>query len=102
MRMICGSRPVVALALLLCVALGGCEKKKVTKSNFDQIQIGTPFPDVEKLLGGPGERTGTRVIGELRGGKPLTAQTYRWKNGGATIELEFSQGKVSKKSSSGM
>src|SRR5437660_8526989 len=101
MRMNCGSRPLLALALVLCVALGGCEKNKISKSNYDQIQIGTAFPDVEKLLG-PGERTGTRVIGELRGGKPLTAQTYRWKNGGATIELEFTQGKVSKKTSTGL
>ena len=102
MRVTCGIRPLGAVVLLLCLFVGGCEKSKITKSNFDQIQIGTAYPDVQKLLGGPGQPAGSRVIGELQGGRQLSAQIFRWKSGGAIIELEFTHGKVSKKSSSGL
>jgi hypothetical protein len=102
MRTIGGFFPLPAVVLLLSLALVGCHKDQVSKSNYDQIQIGTSYADAEKLMGGPGERAGTRVVGELRGGKPLIAQSYRWKSGGAVVEIEFSQGKVSKKTAFGL
>lgn len=96
MQNLSGIRPLLTLAFL--VALAGCETNKVTKANYDQIQIGQSVADVEKLLGGPGQPAGSRVIGTLPGGHPLTAQTVRWKSGSTVIEIEFQKGKVAKKS----
>lgn len=102
MRSLKGFSSLAMLSVLIPVGLCGCDKSKATKANFDQIQVGTTFADAKKLLGDPTGLGESRVIGEHRGGRPQTAQTYRWKSGNVQIDLEFADGKVIKKSATGL
>ncbi len=42
---------LLALTLAAFLALGGCEKSKVTVENFDKLKVGMSMPEVTALLG---------------------------------------------------
>ena len=42
---------LLALTLAAFLALGGCEKSKLTTENFDKLKVGMSMPEVTALLG---------------------------------------------------
>jgi hypothetical protein len=99
-----------ATFLLLCLALPGCQKSKVTPENYDKISNGMTRAEVEAVLG-PGQKEeggdGAGVaaqfgvnagLGEQRGRAP---DTYVWESNGKTIKVYFLDGKVTNKHKEG-
>jgi hypothetical protein len=90
---------LVACAALALAALTACEDKVSTKS-YEQITLGMTLSDVERLLGGKGEKqdTGGVSIGAsgLTGGanKSATQSVYVWKKGTKEISVTIQDGKV--------
>ncbi len=41
------------LLMLTVLALGGCQSERVTKANFDRIEIGMTKAEIEAILGQP-------------------------------------------------
>lgn len=86
--------------------LAGCEKK-VTMSNFDQVQNGMTLSEVEAILG-KGEKQAQGGVnisssGLLSGSKgPSNQEVFRWVEGRAEITVTLQDGKVIMKNSAGL
>jgi hypothetical protein len=76
-------------ALALAFALAGCSK--VTAENFARIQDGMSERDVQAILGAPSESASVTVLG-------LSGTSAKWRDGNATITIQFANGKVRLKS----
>lgn len=90
----------VALLFLLGSAvtgLAGCER--VTRENYDRVQLGMPMQQVKQLLGEPDQITsgGAEVMGF--GG---TAANMVWRSGNKSITVTFVNDKVVKKGMSNL
>ena len=103
-------RIAVCATLVLCLAtLSGCKRNaKLTKANFDRINVGMTVADVEAILG-PGELDPELNIGEsstvagvvgvvgtldsVSTGKSKF-QVYKWGDDKRWIKVTFLQGKV--------
>jgi hypothetical protein len=89
---------VLLFCLLAAFVLAGpigCGSK-VTKENLDQVTDGMTMEQVEKVLGGAGEKASA---GASVGGLTVTGDVYTWKNGDKEINVVFKDGKVVGKSS---
>ncbi len=82
-------RPVV---FFLAFALLGCDGKRLSKTNVDEITLGMPKKQVESILGLPTSND-TKEFGRLR----LTTYVYTQPNGVVTIT--FKDDKVEAKES---
>ena len=82
-------RPIV---LFLAFALAGCQDKRLTKANVDEVTIGMPRKQVESILGLPTTNE-TKEFGRLR----LTTYLYKQVNG--TVTITFQDEKVDTKES---
>lgn len=101
-----GTARALAAACVLLLGLAGCESK-VTKSNFDAVQVGMSQRDVEKLLGSGTLDEQPAAVNISSGGvgdvaKGSRDQTYTWKDGSATIVITFTDGKVAQKRQTGL
>src|SRR5262249_17806844 len=104
-----GSRLGWVLLLAVCLLLGGCGNRQITKENVDKVQNGMSLADVEKLLGkgeqdsGDGANIAAQagVAIEPAGG-PKNVQTYIWETGNKKITIYFRDGKVASKNSAGL
>jgi hypothetical protein len=103
-----------ALVVVLCLAVPACGKKKVTKANYDKIEVGMTQEQVEKILGkgskdegGDGSNVAAQV-GVAVGGVASAptagpkGETYIWESGTRSITITFVDGKVRLKQSSGL
>jgi outer membrane protein assembly factor BamE (lipoprotein component of BamABCDE complex) len=82
-------RPIV---LLLAFALAGCQDKRLTKANVDEVTTGMPRKQVESILGLPTSNE-TKEFGRLK----ITTYTYKQANG--TVTISFQDDKVETKES---
>ncbi|MDQ6861728.1 MAG: outer membrane protein assembly factor BamE [Verrucomicrobiota bacterium] len=82
-------RPIV---LFLAFALAGCQDKRLTKANVDEVTLGMPRKVVESILGLP-TTNDTKEFGRLR----LTTYVYKQANG--VVTLTFQDDKVDTKES---
>ena len=93
-------RAVTALAIA-CVLLAfvcGCGSK-VSKANYDKIEIGMTEAQVEKILGkGTPQADAGGAIGNLAG----SAKIVSWKDGDKGITVTFINGKVTLKAPQGL
>lgn len=98
------------IATFLCLvmvtaSMFACEAK-ITKSNFDKIEVGMTLSQVNKILGGKGEdetASGTSITGAGIGeGRAARQEVYRWKDGGSAIIVTVVNGKVTSKMSEGL
>jgi outer membrane protein assembly factor BamE (lipoprotein component of BamABCDE complex) len=82
---------VIALAAMVFVALPGCAKK-VTKANYDKIEMGMTLDKVEGFLGKADEcKEGEVSVGDLTGG----GKVCTWKADEKTVTVTFdADGKV--------
>lgn len=97
---------LASAALSACIFLQGCEDQ-LTLANYNQIQTGQSDYEVEKLLGGKGERDDTSGIGISAGGIATSNSggsqvTFIWKGKGKEVSVVFSGGKVVTKSQRGL
>jgi hypothetical protein len=91
-----------------CFLLTGCAKSKVTKENFEQIEIGMTLEEVEGILG-PGKLVGDGSLIAAQAGvdvggisRPSSAVEYVWESGNKSITVTFRQDKVAGKRSAGL
>ena len=85
------------LGALVATMLVGCGKK-VSKENYDKIQVGMTVAEVEDILGkGEKESAGAEV-----GGIELTGQVYVWKDGEKKVTVTFKDGKAVGMTQSGL
>ena len=102
-----------ALVLALCLAVPACGKKKVTKANYDKIEVGMTQEQVEKILGkgskdegGDGSNVAAQFGVDVGVGSAPPAgpkgETYAWESGTRSITVTFVDGKVRLKRSSGL
>jgi hypothetical protein len=100
----------MSMLLMLCMLLSGCGKSKVTRTNYDSIQIGMTLEQVQEILG-----SGKKVEGD---GAGVAAQygvdvgiaaprakgpdEYVWESGEKKISVFFTSGKVVNKSEKGL
>ncbi|MBC7834213.1 MAG: hypothetical protein H7Y88_03820 [Phycisphaerales bacterium] len=99
-RSIRAAAPVAAIIVLATVV--GCESK-VTQANYDQVTIGMPLSQVEKLLGsgeedssGAGLSVSSAGIGSSGG---TTERVFIWEDGASKIVVTFAEDKVVQKRS---
>ncbi|HEY0369207.1 MAG TPA: outer membrane protein assembly factor BamE [Chthoniobacterales bacterium] len=85
-------RSIRLIVLLLAFAIAGCQAKRLTKANVDQVSIGMPRKEVESILGLPTTNE-TKEFGRLR----LTTYVYKQTNG--TVTISFQDDKVDTKES---
>jgi hypothetical protein len=98
------------LALALCassfVLLSGCEEK-LNDANFNAINTGMTLSEVEKILGGKGEKqeiTGVSISAAGVGGSARGSgdqYTYVWKDNNKEISVTTQGGKVISKGKAG-
>jgi hypothetical protein len=69
--------------------MSGCSK--VTKANYDKIEVGMPYEDVVKLIGKPEGCSDA-----------LGISSCQWKNGKATVAISFISNQVTIISSKGL
>jgi hypothetical protein len=85
---------------VLVLSLTGCGDSKITKSNYDLIEIGMKEAAVEAILGKGTIPTNTAW---LWGDSPPGAATVKeWKEGTKQITIEFSNGMVWRKNKGGL
>lgn len=101
------SRLAVALCASSFLLCSGCEEK-ISDANFNAINTGMTLSEVEKILGGKGERqeisgvsiSGAGIAGSSRGSGDQF--TYVWKNNGnKEISVTTQGGKVISKGKAG-
>ncbi|HLO42027.1 MAG TPA: hypothetical protein VK176_13455 [Phycisphaerales bacterium] len=96
----------LALLAAVCI-LAGCENK-VTLDNYNAITTGMTQSQVEKLLGGKGEKQEVGGVsigadGLASGAKQASNHTvYVWKQDRAEISVTFVDGKMVDKGQSGL
>ena len=73
----------------MILMLGGCSK--VTKENYDKIEVGMAYEDVVKLIGKPEGCS-----------EALGISSCKWKNGNAAIDISFISNQVTIISSKGL
>ena len=83
-------RVVVATALTVLVAFGGCSEKRIRKANVDEVAEGMAKKQVESILGQPTAETRDTV-------NKTTAYVYR--QGKDTVTIVFKDDKVQAKQS---
>jgi hypothetical protein len=86
---------LVAITVMAVVLFTGCSK--LTKENYDQINVGMTKDQVIEILGKPGDKSETDIPG-LGLGK---LESWTWNNvgyGGKVVMVSFQNGKVSDKS----
>jgi len=86
------------LALILCIALGGCEEK-LTSENFASIQPGMTISQVEDILGKgtKQEATGVNISGAGIAGGSRPSEEFlilTWRKGNTHYSVRFKDGKV--------
>ncbi len=91
---------MVAAAVILLGALASCEEK-VTLDAYQSIKAGMTLDEIERLLGGSGEKQVVGGVGISSGGIAGGASgtgdqtTYVWKGkGGSEIAVTFKDGKA--------
>jgi hypothetical protein len=101
-------RGVAAAALLAAsIALvGGCDET-LTDENFDRVNVGMSYSEVETILG-EGKREDSGGYGSSSAGIPTgqdsgssKQQTYTWEEDGKQVVIVFNDGKVQSKSKLG-
>jgi hypothetical protein len=108
-----------ALLVTLCLFVGGCQKSKLTKANYDKIKDGMTLAEVEAILG-KGEKEDPNLspadiasgfgvdvkagLGglESHGNKKAPGQSYRWTKGDKTIWVVFVDDKMRTKRQEGV
>ncbi|HYE03239.1 MAG TPA: hypothetical protein VD963_08380 [Phycisphaerales bacterium] len=100
-----GAPWLAPLAIVLVLPLAGCESK-VTRANYDQIDIGMPMWQVEKLLGSGKEDSsggGVSISGAGVGSVGASPErVFVWEEGAAKIVVHFVADKVVQKRSEGL
>jgi len=96
---------------VLCLLVPACGASKITKANYDKVQEGMTLQQVEGILGS-GDKAGgdgSNVAGQfgvdVTGGAPSprsSTDDYAWESGQKKITITFSQGKVIRKTSTGL
>ena len=85
---------------VLALSLIGCGDSKITKSNYDLIEIGMKEAAVEAILGKGAIPTNTAWA---KGDSPPGVPTIkRWQEGTKQINIEFSNGMVWRKNKGGL
>jgi hypothetical protein len=99
----------VVVVLAVCLLIPACIKNKVTKANFDKINVGMSLDEVEKILGkgSKDEGDGSGVAAQFGVALPPAGttgggETWKWERGGNSITVHIRDGKVVNKSSSGL
>jgi hypothetical protein len=86
-----------AVCVLSLALLGGCEER-LTEANYDRIQAGMPYQEVESLLGaGKREDVSGAEIGSggvLSGSGTGPTRTYSWTEGNKQVIIEVRDDKV--------
>lgn len=100
-----------ATLFLFCLLLAGCGDPKIVKANYDKIKTGMSLQEVEAILGqgdkqsdGDGSNVGGQfgvAVGNVGGGSSAS-HDYVWESMGKKITITFTNGKVAKKTSTGL
>jgi len=91
------STRIVAIALVSMLAvtiLAGCGSK-VTKENFDKIQVGQSVEEVKGILGEPTNSSSAGAMG-------VSGEVHEWVDGEKKIVVTFANGKVTTMTHSGL
>jgi outer membrane protein assembly factor BamE (lipoprotein component of BamABCDE complex) len=78
---------LVLLAALVGAGLTGCARSKITKDNFDKVNLGMTQEEVQQILGPPTEASGLEVL-------VFSGTTAKWVQDDSTITIQFVNGKV--------
>jgi hypothetical protein len=105
---------VAGIVLVVCLVIPACGNPKITKANYEKIQMGMTLQQVEEILG-KGEKEeggdGSNVAGQfgvdVGGGLNLSArpnpgESYKWETGTKTITVYFLSGRVTNKVPKGL
>jgi hypothetical protein len=95
----------VLFVAVLTLSLTGCGDSKITKSNYDLIEIGMKEAAVEAILGKGEEPTNSAWPAPGQPGvnlPPGVPKAKTWKEGTKTISITFSDGKVWQKNQNGL
>lgn len=100
--------PRLLVAALLCLAVAGCGGSKVTKANFEKVNVGMTEAEVDGILG-KGEESASVSMdmpgmppGAAVPGMTGSAKVKRWKDGSRSIVINFADGKVMMKAANGL
>ncbi len=78
--------------LAACLALGGCQSKRLTKANVDQVSEGMSKKQVESILGPP-----TAV--DTKDFIVMKKTIYTYRQGDDSVTVTFKEDKVQSKES---
>ncbi len=76
----------LVLVALVIASLAGC-RSKISKHNFDQINLGMTQEEVQGILGPPSAATGLEI-------PVFSGTTSKWVQGDMLITVQFVNGKV--------
>jgi hypothetical protein len=111
-------RPLVrvALLLMLCLLVGGCQRSKITKANYDKIKEGMTLSEVEAILG-KGDKEDVVSKGDIamkagvnvgslgldsHANKKDPGEYYVWTKSDKLIRVVFVDGKMLRKMQEGI
>lgn len=87
--------PSVLIGLFLVIGCG----PRVTRANYDEIEVGMPISEVVDLLGEPDE---TEAAGFDGLGVDVSGGKHVWRDGERSIEVIFLKDEVKLKSARGL
>lgn len=95
--------------VFVCLALAGCSGDKLTKANYDKINMGMTESEVEAILGRGAEQTGGEAStpsvslgGATLNTMSLSGKAKIWKEHEKQIMVTFVNGKAVTKSAVGL
>lgn len=91
-------RVALTLVAALCLLASGCEKSKVTETNFARITKGMTISQVQNILGSGTDETpsaGYNISGGgVMGSQAAPEKVYTWKSKDLQIIVTLKDGKV--------
>jgi Domain of Unknown Function with PDB structure (DUF3862) len=99
MKLTCSLRSFALIGLLtLWLGITGCSK--ITRDNYDKIQVGMNVSDVKKILGDSKEKTNSASV-DL-GIVGFSGETLIWRENQQSITIVFVNDQVMMKSQAGL
>lgn len=92
----------LVIVATVALSLTGCGSSKITKSNYDLIDIGMKEAVVEALLGNEGKEQQTAWPADGKEHPTGVFKLKKWQDGPKEISIQFVDGKVTGKTQNGL
>ena len=100
---------ICVIGLIVSLAMSGCGRNSITKSNYERVKEGMTLKEVEAILGAGREQASTDlsvpgmdVGGVSVSGMSMSGQSVMWQDGTKVISVTIMNGKVLAKAQFGL